>query len=168
MTATIAFKGWFQARFATDPDLFTHPRGQSGWTFAFAGEPDFDRVIRLNNPVAPRSRGPNVGVRVTGVVVDGAAVPGHPLLGAPVELLNGPKFEGHNGAIARPGQEPVFPFNLKIAAGGVSLEVREWLTAADIKKDPPPVSAPRYGQGVGGVGDATPEGGLGTTNLPAL
>lgn len=48
MAVSIPFRGWFQARLATDPDDFDEPRGQNGWTFAFEGEPDLDRIIRLS------------------------------------------------------------------------------------------------------------------------
>jgi hypothetical protein len=169
MAASIDFSGWFQARFATDPDIFNHPRGANGWTFAFAGEPDFDRVIRFANPVAPRIRGPQVGVSVTNVAVDGAAVPVHPLAGAQVELQGGPKFEGHNGQIARPGHEPVFPLNVTVAAGGVTVQIQEWLAAADLRNPPPPVSAPRYGQGLGPpLTDPELQTLIGTTDLDAF
>jgi hypothetical protein len=145
MSTTISFEGWFQARFATDPDDTDDARGKNGWTFAFSGEPDFDRVIRFQNPVAPRSHGPVADVRVTGVSVQGAAIAAHPLVGAPVILNDGPKFEGHNGDIAPDGQEPVFPLHIVITQGGVRLEVTEWLAFADLRR---PVSRPRFGRGV--------------------
>lgn len=145
MTTSLRFQGWFQARFATDPDAYDHPRGARGWTFAVGTEPDFDRIIRFGNPVAPRSRGPQVGVRVSEVVVDGQPSGAHPLLGAQVELRDGPKFEGHNGDIAPDGREPVFPFHLVVAAGGASVEIREWLQFSDLRR---PVAGPRFGRGV--------------------
>jgi len=148
MVTSVHFEGWFQARFATDPDAYDDPRGHGGWTFAFAGEPDFDRVLRFQAPVAPRSHGPQIDVVVTQVVVGGAPVAGHPLIGAPVVLHDGPKFEGHNGDIAPDGSEPVFPFHLVVAANGVSLEVMEWLRLADLKR---PVARSRFGKGVGAV-----------------
>ena len=43
----LAFDGWAECRLATDPDPSDEPRGVSGWTFAVAGEPDLDRIIRL-------------------------------------------------------------------------------------------------------------------------
>ncbi len=165
MAVSIAFKGWFQARFATDSDDFDHPRGRDGWTFAFEGEPDFDRIIRLAYPVAPRSHGPQVGVTVSAVTVNGAAVPGHVLLGAPVEWSGGPKFEGHNRDIAPDGREPVFPFNLKIAAGPVSLGIAEWLTFADLTR---PVAKPRFGKGVNFVDAARLLAVLGTADTVAF
>ena len=50
----IDFEGWWQCRFATDPDPSDDPRGVSGPTFTTAGEPAFDRVIRFQSPVSPR------------------------------------------------------------------------------------------------------------------
>jgi hypothetical protein len=115
------FAGWFQCRLATDPDAYDHPRGESGWTFAVPGEPDLDRVIRFSAPVAPRSHAPAVGVTVRAVRAGGAAAAAHPLLGAPVELLDGAVYEGRNGDIAQSAREPVVPFRLSVAAGGVRL-----------------------------------------------
>lgn len=145
MTTSLRFQGWFQARFATDPDAYNHPRGAEGWTFAFGAEPDFDRIIRFDNSVAPRSGGPQVGVRVAAVIVDDQPIADHPLLGASVALRDGPRFEGHNGDIAPDGREPVYPFHFFVAAGGVSIEVSEWLQFADLGR---PVSGPRFGRGV--------------------
>ena len=50
----INFAGFFQIRLPTDPDPTDEKRGVSGYTFALAGEPDFDRILRLHDPVAPR------------------------------------------------------------------------------------------------------------------
>jgi hypothetical protein len=111
------FAGWFQCRLATDPDAFDDPRGESGWTFAMPGEPDLDRVIRFQDPVAPRSHGPVVGVRVQGVRRDGAAVAGHVLNGADVSLLESPVFDGRNGQIATSANEPIVPFTIRVGRG---------------------------------------------------
>lgn len=43
----LSFEGYFQIRFATDPDPTDEPRGVSGYTFALAGEPDFDNLVHL-------------------------------------------------------------------------------------------------------------------------
>jgi hypothetical protein len=102
----VHFKGFFQCRLATDPDNFTDPRGQDGWTFAFDGEPDLDRVIRFQDPVAPRSLAPRAGVAVVDVNGDAS----HRLVGARVSLLENAKFEGRNGLIANAGNEPIAPF----------------------------------------------------------
>src|SRR3712207_1058344 len=98
---SLKFEGWFECRLATDPDPTDEPRGVSGWTFAVAGEPDLDRIIRLQPQGAVnRPFGPPVGVRVTAVSVNGEQVTDHPLQGAPVELLDDPVFEGRNGIVA--------------------------------------------------------------------
>jgi hypothetical protein len=118
-TATIHFEGWFQCRLATDPD---EPRGQSGWTFAVAGEPDLDRIIRFQNAISPRSHGPVVGVFVRQVDLDGQPAPGHSLVGTPVELLDNAVFEGRNGSVANSADEPVIPFRLVIASVNTRVE----------------------------------------------
>src|SRR5512133_460655 len=52
---SLHFAGWFQCRLATDPDPADEPRGVSGFTFAYPGEPDLDRVIRFARPEAQRA-----------------------------------------------------------------------------------------------------------------
>jgi hypothetical protein len=112
----VGFSGWFQCRLATDPDPFDEPRGVTGWTFAFPGEPDLDRVVRFQpegvtvrsgcEPIA-------VGVRVDRVTLGGERQPGHPLEGAPVRLADQDGrpavFEGRNSAVADDGIEPIVP-----------------------------------------------------------
>jgi hypothetical protein len=117
----VHFRGYFQCRLATDPDDFADPRGQNGWTFAFDGEPNLDRVIRFQNPVAPRSSAPVAGVTV--VAVNGDAT--HGLVGARVTLIEDAKFEGRNGLIATAGREPIAPFVLKIEKGAFTLTRRD-------------------------------------------
>ena len=63
-TLRLDFEGWCQCRLATDPDLYDHPRGLSGWTFAVGSEPNRDRIIQLQAPVAPCSFGPTIGLTV--------------------------------------------------------------------------------------------------------
>ena len=123
---TLNFEGWFQCRLATDPDPSDEPRGVSGWTFAVAGEEDLARVIRLQEPVSPRSHGPEVGVVVRTVTVDERHIPDHPLVGGQVELLDEPKFEGRNGIVAEDAAEATDPFHLRIA-GGVTLRRKDIL-----------------------------------------
>jgi hypothetical protein len=123
----IEFSGWCIIRLPTDPDPPDEPRGVSGYTFAFAGEPDLDRVIHLQPPTdfTPRSHGPKpLGVTVTGAQrVDGTeAAPVEALRGATVELLGQPRFENRNWTLTLPGFEPIFPFDLRIATDG--LEIR--------------------------------------------
>lgn len=115
------FAGWFQCRLATDPDPADEPRGVSGWTFAVGSEPDLDRVIRFHDPPVRRSHGPDVGVAVTQVRLFRQPRPGHPLAGAPVQLLDDPRFEGRNGLVAEDGQEPIEPFHLQVSSGDFTL-----------------------------------------------
>jgi hypothetical protein len=116
------FEGWFQCRLATDPDPYDEPRGVSGYVHAYAGEPDLDRVLRWQPAGFARVLGPPIGVAVRAVEVDGQAQSGHPLVGAAVSLLDEPKFEGRNGVIADDGNEPIYPFRVRVAHGAIQLE----------------------------------------------
>ncbi|NJM06063.1 hypothetical protein HC891_07465 [Candidatus Gracilibacteria bacterium] len=119
---SITFGGWFQCRLATDPDPTDEPRGVSGYTFAVGDEPDLDRVLRLNDPVALRSHAPEVGVLVRSVSHDGAVLIDHPLIGARVDLLDGARFEMRNYILAaQPGTQAINPFNLQIGGNGILL-----------------------------------------------
>ncbi len=119
---SLGFEGWLQCRLATDPDPADEPRGVSGWTFAVAGEPDLDRIIRSRPEAAvQRPCGPRVGVAVRTVSVFGQETEHHPLFGAPLELLDDPVFEGRNGIAAEDAEEPVYPFHVRIDGGGVIL-----------------------------------------------
>jgi hypothetical protein len=128
---SLDFAGWLQCRLATDPDEYGEPRGQSGWTFAMPGEPDLDRLIRFHNPVAPRSHTPQVGVTVHEVRINQATVPGHVLLNSPVQLLDGPVFEGRNGEIATSANEPIVPFHIRFEAPGIVLVGRDPIDLSD-------------------------------------
>ena len=131
-TLEIDYEGWFQCRLSTDPDAFDDPRGQNGWTFAFHGEPNLDRLIRFQNPVAPRADGPSVGVRVAAARLDGANKNASPLIGARVELIDGAVFAGENGQIASSAQEPVNPWHIRITTpGGLSLSRKDPLDLSD-------------------------------------
>ncbi len=130
----LAFEGFVQVRLATDPDPADEPRGVSGWTHAVAGEPDLDRVLVLheNDPRrVARSHGPSVDVTVRSVIIDGTAASQHPLLGARVDLLAAPKFEGRNWIIAGDGAEPIDPVHLRISGAGVVLEKRDIVRGPD-------------------------------------
>ena len=116
MKLKLQYQGWFQCRLATDPDVYDHPRGQDGWTFAFAGEPDLDRLIRFQTTLAPRVEGPDVGVSVVAVTLDGVDQPASPFLNSRVELLGGAVFEGRNGQIAPSAQEPLVPLEIEITS----------------------------------------------------
>src|SRR5690348_9792772 len=113
----IRFRGWFQCRLATDPDPTDEPRGVSGSTFAMVGEPDLDRVIHFQDPVAPRLAGPDVGVRVYSAARGGDDAADHALIGARVELLGSPVFEGRNGLVSEDGREPIVPLHVSVSGG---------------------------------------------------
>jgi len=134
---TLNVEGWFQCRLATDPDPSDEPRGVSGWTFAVAGEEDLDRIIRLQQPVSPRSPGPGskVGVVVKAVSLDGQHVLDHPLVGGQLELLDKPKFEGRNGIVAEDATEFIHPFHLQLTGGGVSLRREDILDPQDPERN---------------------------------
>jgi hypothetical protein len=122
---TLAFDGWAEVRLATDPDPSDEPRGVSGFTFAVAGEPDLDRIIRLQPAGAvARMLGPAIGVAVRAVSVGDATVARHPLAGAVVDLLGDPVFEGRNGIVGEDAREPIVPFHIAVrsADGGVALQ----------------------------------------------
>jgi hypothetical protein len=137
----LQFSGYFQCRLATDPDPADEPRGVSGFQWAVAGEDNFDRIIRLHDPVNPRIEKPPVGVFVRRVVLDGAEQPGHPLAGARVDLLDDPKYEGRNGIVARSGFEPIVPFHIKISQPGQGFVVQRESGITD----PPYTDPPRPG-----------------------
>jgi hypothetical protein len=125
----LEFQGWVQIRLATDPDGAVVRRGCTGNAFAIGDEPDLDRVIRLQPDEAiVRSHCPPVGVKVVDARLltsplqatdAGKSVP--QLIGAAVELLGAPKFEGRNHLVSEDG-EPIEPFELEVRGlGGVVL-----------------------------------------------
>ena len=135
-TLVIEYSGWLIIRLATDPDPTDEPRGLSGYTYAFAGEPDLDRLIRFQlHGFTPRSHGPDIGVTVKqakrlspeGKETD---VPG--LVGATVDLLDNPRLEMRNWVLTYPGNEPIVPFHFSISTG--DLEIRR--QAPLVKDDP--------------------------------
>jgi hypothetical protein len=127
----LCFAGWFQCRLATDPDPTDEPRGVSGYTFALAGEPDLDGVIRMQpEGTTPRSHGPAIGVEVRRAerVRNGRrlALPGHALLGARVSLLptrwaGAPRFVERNQVLALAHDRVIDPFHLEIAGDRVTI-----------------------------------------------
>ncbi|HET6694031.1 MAG TPA: hypothetical protein VFG97_06980 [Pedococcus sp.] len=114
----IQFEGWWQCRFATDPDPSDDPRGVSGPTFTTAGEPAFDRVIRFQSPVAPRwPFTDTVGVAVRAVSVHGEPRPQSALVGQPVDLRGDPQFHQRNLVLVeQPFQVIIDPFDLQVGA----------------------------------------------------
>lgn len=124
-TLIIQFDGWCLIRLATDPDPPDEPRGVSGYTFAFAGEPDLDRVIHLQVPerFVPRAHSPDIGVfvRLASRIGPGGMTEVAALKGARVELLGRPRLENRNWTLALPGFEPIVPFHPRIAGKAVEL-----------------------------------------------
>lgn len=120
----VEFSGWAQCRLPTDPDPSNEPRGVSGYTFALAGEPDLDRVIRFRpGPgVIEREGTPPVGVAVNaGWSLDPSQdepptrlPPEHPLIGAGVDLLGEPTFDSRNYVVVDNGFGVIWPFTFCI------------------------------------------------------
>jgi hypothetical protein len=135
MNLLLDFRGWCVLRLPTDPDPTDEPRGISGYTFAFAGEPDLDRVLHLQPPggYLPRSHTPPLGVTVSAATkVDGdEQLPVAPLLGATVALLDDPMFQNRNWTLTLPGFEPIVPFHLQITAQSLTLRRDAPLNPAD-------------------------------------
>lgn len=119
----IDFSGWYQARLATGGDPFDDPRGVSGWQFALPGEPNLDRILRLqpSECFLRDAIHPRIAIGVTVRHADISGMPIDALVGASVELLDEPRFEGHNGVVALDGLEPIVPLRLHIAGGGWSI-----------------------------------------------
>jgi hypothetical protein len=118
---SLDFDGWYQVRLATGGDPYNDPRGVSGWIFAYAGEPDLDRRLRLQPEGAFLRDGIDPGIAV-GVQVRAATLDGQPraeFVGARLDLLDGACFEGHNGVFAGDGDEPIVPFTLTVTGDGV-------------------------------------------------
>jgi hypothetical protein len=139
VTLVLPFEGWIVLRLPTDPDASDEPRGVSGYTFAFAGEPDLDRVLYLQPPSdwEPRSGSPKpLGVSVQGATrSDGTRC--ERLDGATVDLVDGPVLENRQWTIALPGYEPIVPFHLRIKGDGLSI-------SRDIPLDPARPDLPVY------------------------
>jgi len=141
----LRFEGWWQCRFATDPDPTDDPRGVSGPTFTVAGEPPFDRVLRFQNPIAPRfPHEEDLGIYVSEVRVAGELIAEHPLIGAAVDLLGEPQFMQRNLIyVTAPFIVIVDPFDLRISGTGIVLQraaywdvVRPALTFDDVFLEP--------------------------------
>jgi hypothetical protein len=148
------FEGWFQCRLARDPDPSDEKRGISGASFATVYEPDLDRIIRLNDPVAsrdwflpPDNQVPRVGVSVKAVYIRGQKNDNHPLLGARVDFLDKPVFQGLNGVLQSTGCEPIDPFHVRVSGNNIVLKKKDlWdpdrpgLTMYDLPLDSPLLS----------------------------
>jgi hypothetical protein len=139
-TLLLCFKGWSVLRIPTDPDPTDEPRGASGYTYAFAGEPNLDRIIRFQPQTTPQNVRPGspyewgVFINQARVLMDdgpGTNVDG--LLGASVDLCGEPKLENRNWLLTLPGWEPIVPFDLQIKKN--ELELRR-LAPLDDKPSP--------------------------------
>lgn len=125
-TLRLQFQGWCLIRLTTDPDPSDEPRGISGYTFAFAGEPNLDGVIRLQPPsnfLRPHSEH-GFGVSVQSAErLDGVGGPTDvpALRGARVNLLGRPKLANRNHVLTQPGFEPIVPFHLQISRKGIRI-----------------------------------------------
>lgn len=113
---TFEYSGWFQCRLSLDTDPTDEKRGMvQPFGRCLPGEPDFDRIIRFHDPVAPRTYTPRVGVYVTNVIADNTPIPDHPLIGAKVNLEDNPTLGGFNGIVAPDFSEPILPFRISIS-----------------------------------------------------
>ena len=134
-TLLLQFDGWCLIRLPTDPDPHDETRGISGYTFAFAGEPDLDRIVHLQPPtdIPLRSYSPEVGVFVRNAMKQDAAgsTPIPILEGAKVSLLDNPELQNRNWTLTLPGYEPIVPFHLQIAGDNMVLQKTAPLVPAD-------------------------------------
>ena len=120
---SLDFDGWYQVRLATGGDPYNDPRGLSGWIFAYAGEPDLDRRLRLRPEGTFLRDAVDPGIAI-GVDVRAATLDGQPraeFVGAHVDFLDGACFEGHNGVFAGDGDEPIVPLTLAVTGDGIRL-----------------------------------------------
>ena len=143
----LRFSGWVICRLATRPDPYDDPRGtRSGFSqFAYPGEPDLDRVIRMNDAPFYRPYTPPAEVTVHEVDVDGVTDRTHDLVGATVDLIDDAVFEGRNVVIASDAAEPIYPFHVAVSAE--ALELRRKRSPVDGSypyKEYLPVASGRY------------------------
>jgi hypothetical protein len=121
MNVELSLAGWCEVRLATNPDPFDETRGVSGWTFALPGEPDLDRIIRFQpSDTVRRWLSPNIGVTIRSVAIGGVTQGANSLVGAEVQLLDNPVFEGRNGVVAGDAEEPILPFHIAVVGANAS------------------------------------------------
>lgn len=126
--STISFSGWYSLRLATGGDPYDDTRGASGWQFAYDGEPDLDRVLRLQPDDAGYFMRPHVhpkvvvGVKVDAAEIGGTAAP--QLVGKAVRFVGSPVYDGRNGVLAADGDEPIVPLVVSIGSEGDPVRVR--------------------------------------------
>ncbi|HVC83172.1 MAG TPA: hypothetical protein VNL35_22000 [Chloroflexota bacterium] len=140
----INFEGYIMCRLAVDPDPSDEQRGVSGYTLALAREDNLDNWIQLNpssgyldrNLREPgksmvKAKALNLGVKVTGVQLDGRDfAEGQSLLGGHVNLLDDPQaghpiFEGRNDIIGSDDeiQFPIDPFIIDIQSPAPAIHI---------------------------------------------
>jgi hypothetical protein len=113
----IHFDGIFQNRLATDPDSFDNPRGDLGWTRSHTGEPNFDRIIRFNNPISPRNYVEKVGVFITKVTINGQTLVDS-LVGQMINLGSNTHFVGTPNV---GGKEVLLNFEVRVGTNQIHL-----------------------------------------------
>jgi hypothetical protein len=107
----------------TDPDPTDEKRGVSGYTFAFAGEPDLDNIIHFQ-PDEPGvverdfgpAGGPKVGVTVRSATRDGNEVPD--LVGARIAFIDNCQVREENGVLVRNDLFVLDPLHVTLAQNG--------------------------------------------------
>ncbi len=117
----LKFQGWFQCRLASDPDGANEKRGITGNNFAIGDQPDLDRIIRFQpSSTIIRSHCPEIGVYVITAKIIAPPIDLYNVvkevpdfIGAKIDLLDSPKFEGRNHMVSDDG-EPIDPFELRI------------------------------------------------------
>lgn len=132
----LEFEGHFQMRMATDPDPPDDKRGMSGYTFALAGEPDFDAQLHLqpDEPGAWQREygdagGPKIGVTVRRATRDGRL--DEFWKGARVAFPKAQLLE-NNGVLTREDFFVIDPLRVQISQGGKTVLDRvDWLNPAD-------------------------------------
>lgn len=119
----IDFEGYFQDRMTTDPDPTDEKRGVSGYTFAFAGEPDLDNIVHFQ-PDEPGvyerdfgpEGGPKVGVTVRRAVRNGAELP--ELAGARIAFIDNCQIREENGILIRDDFFVIDPLHVTMTKDG--------------------------------------------------
>ena len=120
------FEGYFQDRMTTDPDPTDEKRGVSGYTFAFAGEPDLDNIVHFQpdeRGVVERDFGPHggpkVGVTVRRAMRDDVEVP--ELAGARVAFIDDCQIREENGILIREDFFVIDPLHVTVSKDGKTL-----------------------------------------------
>src|SRR5258708_15256533 len=116
----LVFEGYFRMRMATEPDASDELRGVSGYTCAFAGEPDLDHKVHFQ-PDEPgvwkRDFGPGggrkVGVTITCARRNGQDAP--ELVGGKIAFVEAQIVE-HNGLLVRNDYFIINPFRVTLTS----------------------------------------------------